>query len=166
MFQFITLRKAAKTSDEKVEKLKKHMSNLVESNCNIEANLNKLEQNAFDIDAKITTATKIQVEKKQELTDLQNARANTLHKQWSNCLSEVGNYASDFSKWITEYSNDVLMKNIEDHQEECKKTGNELAILKQEVDDMIKKYDLNYIETNIDDVDDLQNLDSVISDIK
>lgn len=58
------------------------------------------------------------------------------------------------------------MKNIEDHQKECKKTGNELAILKQEVDDMIKKYDLNYIEANTDDVDDLQNLDSVISDIK
>lgn len=82
MFQLVTLRKSVKNSDRKVQCLKKYMSNLIESNRNIETNLEKLEKNVFDIDAKITAATKIHDVKKQELKDLENTRANTLRKQW------------------------------------------------------------------------------------
>ncbi|XP_050454074.1 uncharacterized protein LOC126852863 [Cataglyphis hispanica] len=163
--QLVTLRKSVKNSDRKVQCLKKYMSNLIESNRNIETNLEKLEENVFDIDAKITAATKIHDVKKQELKDLENTRANTLRKQWDDSLSKIGNYANDFSQWITEYSKDVLMKDIEDHQKECKKVAHEFAFLKKEVDDMRKKYDLNCIEANVD-IDDLPNLDTVISNIK
>lgn len=62
-------------------------------------------------------------------------------------------------------SKDVLMKDIEDHQKECTKVLDELTILKQEVDDMRKKCNMNCIEANAD-VGDLPNLDSVISNIK
>jgi len=62
-------------------------------------------------------------------------------------------------------SKDVLTKDIEDHQKECKKVLNELTILKQEVDDMKEKCGMNCIEANVD-VGDLPNLDSIISNIK
>lgn len=82
MFQFVTLRDSAKMYDRKVQRLKKHMSNLVENNHSVERNLDKLEQTVIDIDAKIMTTTKIHVEKKEELVDLQSARSNILRKQW------------------------------------------------------------------------------------
>lgn len=82
MFQFVTLKESVKNTDRKVQYLKKHMSNLVDSNRNIEANLEKLEQNVFDIDTKISAATKIHDVKKQELKNLESARAYTLRKQW------------------------------------------------------------------------------------
>lgn len=62
-------------------------------------------------------------------------------------------------------SKDVLTKNIEDHQKECKKVLNELTILKQEVGDMREKCGMNCIEANVD-VGDVPNLDSIISNIK
>lgn len=62
-------------------------------------------------------------------------------------------------------SKDVLTKDIEDHQKECKKVLNELTILKQEVDDMKEKCGMNCIEANVD-VGYLPNLDSIISNIK
>ncbi|XP_029679018.1 protein MLP1-like isoform X3 [Formica exsecta] len=158
--QFVTLKESVKNSDRKVQYLKKHMSNLVDSNRNIEANLEKLEQNVFDIDTKISAATKIYDVKKQELKNLESARAYTLRKQWDDSLSKIGNYANDFSQWITEYSRNILMKDIEDHQKECKKVAHEFAFLKEEVDDMRKKYNLNCIEVNVD-VDDLPNFDTV-----
>lgn len=58
-----------------------------------------------------------------------------------------------------------MRKDIEDHQKECKKVSDELSILKEEVDNMIRKNNLNYIEANVD-IDDLPNFDSVISNIK
>jgi len=82
MFQLLILRESVKKSDKKVQYLKKHLSNLVESNHSIEANLDKLEQNVSNIDAKISAATKIHAVKKQELKDFESARTNTLRKQW------------------------------------------------------------------------------------
>jgi hypothetical protein len=58
------------------------MSKLLESNNNIEANYVKLVRKVSDIDAKISANTKIHAANKQELKDLQNARANMSHKQW------------------------------------------------------------------------------------
>lgn len=57
------------------------------------------------------------------------------------------------------------MKEIESHQDECRKVGEELAILKQELDDMKEECDSDYIEANVDD-NDLSNLNRIISDIK
>ncbi|XP_011251051.1 uncharacterized protein LOC105248133 [Camponotus floridanus] len=165
MFQLLILRESVKKSDKKVQYLKTHLSNLIASNHSIEANLDKLEQNVSDIDAKISAATKIHAVKKQELKDFENARTNTLRKQWNDFLSKTGSYANNFSQWITEYSKDVLTKDIEDHQKECKKVLNELTILKQEVDDMREKCGMNCIEANVD-VGDVPNLDSIISNIK
>lgn len=62
-------------------------------------------------------------------------------------------------------SKNFLMKDIEDHRKECKTVLDELIILKQEVDDMREKCDMNCIEANTD-VGNLPNLDSVISNIK
>ncbi|XP_029157411.1 uncharacterized protein LOC114929874 isoform X2 [Nylanderia fulva] len=158
--QFATLRDSIKMFDRQAQRLNKHTLNLVESNHNIERNVDKLEQNMVKHDAKIMTTAKLHVEKKQELMDLQNAKANISHKEWDNCLSKIGKYADSFSQWITEYSRDTLMKHIEGYQKECKKVSDELTILKREVDDAIRKYDLNYIEANVD-VDDLPSFDSV-----
>lgn len=155
--QFVTLRDSAEICDRKVQKLKKHMSNLIENNYGIERNLDKLEHNVIDIDTKMMRTEKIHVEKKEELMDLQNARSNILCKKWNNCLSKIGNYVNSFCQWITEYSRDILEKDIENHQKECEKTRDELSIFKQEVEETIRKCDLNYIETNMDD---LQNFDS------
>lgn len=82
MFQLVILRESVKKSDRKIEYLKKHMSNLVESNHSIETNLDKIEQNVSNLNVKISAATKIYVEKKQELKDLESARTNILRKQW------------------------------------------------------------------------------------
>lgn len=82
MFQLFVLRESVKKSDKKIQYLKKQLSNLIESNHSIQANLDKLEQNVFDIDAKISAATKTHAVKKQELKDFENARTNTLRKQW------------------------------------------------------------------------------------
>lgn len=62
-------------------------------------------------------------------------------------------------------SRNVLMNEIESHQKECRKVGEELAILKQELDDMKGECDLDYVEVNVDD-NDLSNLDSIIYDVK
>jgi len=62
-------------------------------------------------------------------------------------------------------SRDVLMNEIKSHQKECRKVGEELAILKQELDDMKGECDLDYVEVNVDD-NDLSNLDSIIYDVK
>jgi len=58
----------------------------------------------------------------------------------------------------------VLLKEIENHREECAKVGEELTVLKQELNDMRKKCDSDYIRANVDD--DLANLDGVISGTK
>lgn len=57
------------------------------------------------------------------------------------------------------------MNEIESHQKECRKVGEELAILKQKLDNMKGECDLDYIEANVDD-NELSNLDSVIYDVK
>ncbi|KAH0947279.1 hypothetical protein HN011_011476 [Eciton burchellii] len=162
--QFVTLRKLVEKSNREVRYWRNQMSKLLESNNNIEANYVKLVRKVSDIDAKISANTKIHAANKQELKDLQNARANMSHKQWNDCLSETGNYANYFSQWITEYSRDVLLKEIENHREECAKVGEELTVLKQELNDMRKKCDSDYIRANVDD--DLANLDGVISGTK
>jgi len=59
----------------------------------------------------------------------------------------------------------VLLKDIENHREECVKVGDELTVLKQELNDMRKKCDSDHIRANVD-VNDLANLDGVISDTK
>jgi len=59
----------------------------------------------------------------------------------------------------------VLLRDIENHHEECAKVGDELRVLKQELDDMRKKCDSDYIRADVD-VNDLANLDGVISDTK
>ncbi|XP_072762837.1 uncharacterized protein [Anoplolepis gracilipes] len=159
--QFITLKHSVENSNRKVQYFKKEMSNLVESNRNIETNLNKLEKDVFDIEAKIEMTRKSHNEKKQELKDLESVKMNILRKQWNGCLSKIGNYSNDFCQWITKYSRDILMKDIENHQRECSKVGNELAILKQEVDDMRKKCGLNCTEINVDVDDDLLKFDSI-----
>jgi hypothetical protein len=56
------------------------------------------------------------------------------------------------------------LKEIENHREECAKVGEELTVLKQELNDMRKKCDSDYIRANVDD--DLANLDGVISGTK
>lgn len=57
------------------------------------------------------------------------------------------------------------MKDIENHQKECKEVGAELAILKQELDNMKGECDSDYIEANVD-VNDLPTINNIISDIK
>lgn len=57
------------------------------------------------------------------------------------------------------------MNEIESHQKECKKVGEELAILKQELDDMKGECDSDYIEANVD-INYLPDLNNIISDIK
>ncbi|TGZ37024.1 Uncharacterized protein DBV15_02879 [Temnothorax longispinosus] len=59
-------------------------SKLLESNCNIKTNFDKLSQQVSDIEENILENTKIHVSKKQELRDLQSARTNMSHKQWYN----------------------------------------------------------------------------------
>jgi len=62
-------------------------------------------------------------------------------------------------------SRHVLMKELESHQKECRKVGEELASLKRELDDMKGECNLDYIEVNVDD-NDLSNLNDIISDVK
>ncbi|RLU15190.1 hypothetical protein DMN91_012184 [Ooceraea biroi] len=81
------------------------------------------------------------------------------------CLSEAGNYANHFSQWITEYSRSVLLKDIGNHREECRKVGDELMHLQRELNDMRREGDSDYIRANVD-IDDLVNLDGVMSDVK
>lgn len=59
------------------------------------------------------------------------------------------------------------MKDLDNHRKECKKVGDELASLKEEVDNMRRKYDLNidYVEANTD-INNHLVLNTVISDIK
>ncbi|XP_012235616.1 uncharacterized protein [Linepithema humile] len=163
--ELIKLSKLNEIFNKKIEYSRNQMSKLLGSNCNIEMNCNKLAQKITDMDAKISENTTIHITKKQEMKDFQNIRANLSHKQWDNCLSEIGNYANNFSQWITDYSREVLMKDIRDHQEECKKIGEELTILKKELDDMRAECDSDYIVANVD-VNDLPSINGVISDIK
>ncbi|XP_011881254.1 PREDICTED: uncharacterized protein LOC105569411 [Vollenhovia emeryi] len=161
----MTLRELAEKSDQEVKYWKSQKSKLFESNCNIEANLDKLSQKVTKVEEKISENTRTHIAKKQELKDLQSTRTNLSHKQWNDCLSETGRYANDFSEWITNYSRNVLMKEIESHRKDCSKVSEELAVLEQEVNDMREKYDLGYTEANVDD-DDLSNLDSAIFDVR
>lgn len=78
----MTLRKLVQKSNKEVQYWKNQKSKLLESNCNIEANFNKLSQKVSAIEEKISENTKIHVAKKQELKDLQSARGNVSHKQW------------------------------------------------------------------------------------
>jgi len=57
------------------------------------------------------------------------------------------------------------MKELESHQRECRKVGEELASLKRELDDMKEECNSDYIEANVDD-NDLSNLNDIISDVK
>ncbi|XP_071638623.1 uncharacterized protein [Temnothorax longispinosus] len=161
--QFMTLRKSIEKSNKEIQYWRNQKSKLLESNCNIKTNFDKLSQQVSDIEENILENTKIHVSKKQELRDLQSARTNMSHKQWNDCLSGIESYANDFSQWITNYSGHVLMKEIESHDKECRKVGEELAILKRELEAMIEECDLNYIEANVDDNDLSIN---IISDVK
>ncbi|XP_071572683.1 uncharacterized protein [Temnothorax nylanderi] len=163
--QFMMLRKSIEKSNKEIQYWRNQKSKLLESNCNIETNFDKLSRQVSDIEEKILENTKIHVSKKQELRDLQSARTNMSHTQWNDCLSGIESYANDFSQWITNYSGHVLMKEIESHEKECRKVGEELAILKQELEAMTEECDLNYIEANVDD-NDLSNLNNIISDVK
>jgi len=57
------------------------------------------------------------------------------------------------------------MKELESHQRECRKVGEELVSLKRELDDMKGECNSDYIEANVDD-NDLLNLNDIISDVK
>ncbi|XP_011338513.1 uncharacterized protein LOC105280040 [Ooceraea biroi] len=165
MKQLVELRKSVEKSDKEACYWRNKVSQLLESNGNIEENYGKLIQEVSDIDTEISANAKIQAEKKQELRDFQSARATTSHKQWDDCLSEAGNYANHFSQWITEYSRSVLLKDIGNHREECRKVGDELMHLQRELNDMRREGDSDYIRANVD-IDDLVNLDGVMSDVK
>jgi len=82
IFQFVTLRKLVEKSNKEIQYWRHQKSKLLESNCNIEMNFDKLSRTVSDIEEKISENTRIHVAKKQELKDLQSARTNTLHKQW------------------------------------------------------------------------------------
>lgn len=82
MFQLVKLRNLKEISNKKVEYWKNQTSKLLESNCNIEMNCDKLAQKITDIEAKISENTTIHIIKKQEIKDLQNARTNMSHMQW------------------------------------------------------------------------------------
>ncbi|XP_070513958.1 putative leucine-rich repeat-containing protein DDB_G0290503 isoform X2 [Cardiocondyla obscurior] len=161
--QLMTLRKSIEKSVVGIEYWKNQKSKLLESNSFIEMNCEKLSRQVSDIEEKILENTRIHIAKKQELKDLQNARKNVAHKQWNDCLSKIDNYANDFSQWIRNYSRDVLMKEIENHRDGCRKVNEELAILKQEVEDMQKEFKLDCID-NVED-DDLSTLEIVTSDL-
>lgn len=57
------------------------------------------------------------------------------------------------------------MKDVENYRDDCKKVGDELAVLQQELNDMKREYDSDYIEANMD-INDLSNLNTVMPDIK
>jgi len=82
IFQFTTLRKLKDKSDKEIEYWKNQKSKLLESNNSIGMNFDKLTQNVSDLEEKVSENTGIYNAKKQELEDLQIARANMLHKQW------------------------------------------------------------------------------------
>ncbi|XP_039302659.1 uncharacterized protein LOC105192978 [Solenopsis invicta] len=163
--QFETLKKSVEKSNKEIQHWKNQKSKLLESNNNIEANFDMLSRQVLDMEEKLSENMRIHIAKKQEVKDLQNMRANTSNKQWKDCLSGIGKYAEDFCQWITNYSRHVLMKDIESHQKECRKVGNELAILKQQLDDLTRDCDVDYVEANVDD-NDLSNLNNIISDAR
>ncbi|XP_032676622.1 uncharacterized protein LOC116846638 [Odontomachus brunneus] len=163
--EFMTLRDSVENSNKNVNHWINQTSKLVESNRNIEINYDKLMMKVSDINERMSETTRMCTIKKQELEDLQHARMISSRKQWNDCLSEIGNYANNFCQWITEYCSDVLTKDIENYHEECKKVSDDLAILKQELNDIKREHDLDYVEANMD-IKDLSNLDTVISDIK
>ena len=82
IFQFTTLRKLKDKSDKEIQYWKNQKSKLLESNNSIGMNFDKLTQNVSDLEEKVSENTRIYNAKKQELEDLQIARANMLHKQW------------------------------------------------------------------------------------
>ena len=82
IFQFTTLRKLKDKSDKEIQYWKNQKSKLLESNNSIGMNFNKLTQNVSNLEEKVSENTGIYNAKKQELEDLQIARANMLHKQW------------------------------------------------------------------------------------
>ena len=82
IFQFTTLRKLKDKSDKEIQYWKNQKSKLLESNNSIGMNFDKLTQNVSDLEEKVSENTGIYNAKKQELEDLQIARANMLHKQW------------------------------------------------------------------------------------
>jgi len=57
------------------------------------------------------------------------------------------------------------MKELDSHQKECRKVGEELASLKRELDDMKGECNSDYIEANVDD-NELSNLNDIISEVK
>jgi len=69
-------------SDKEIQYWKNQKSKLLESNNSIGMNFDKLTQNVSDLEEKVSENTGIYNAKKQELEDLQIARANMLHKQW------------------------------------------------------------------------------------
>lgn len=156
--QYATLKTLLEKSNKELQYWKRQKSQLLQSNSNIETNVNKLSQTVSKIEAEIREYTGIYDAKKEELKDQQGARTATLDKQWSDCSSEIGSYADDFSQWITNYSRDVLMKEIENHQKDCGKVGQELAIMKQELDDMKGECDTEYVEANADDLSYLNDI--------
>lgn len=81
-FQFMTLRKSTEKSNKEIQYWRNQKSKLLESNCNIEMNLDKLSRKVSDIEEKISENTRIHVAKTKELKDLQSARTNISHKQW------------------------------------------------------------------------------------
>ncbi|XP_028050622.1 uncharacterized protein LOC105839777 [Monomorium pharaonis] len=164
--QFMTLKKSIEKSNKEIQYWKNQKSKLFESNSNIERNFKKLSRQISDTEEKISESMRIHIAKKQEIKDLQNARTNTSHKQWNDCLSGIGNYAEGLSQWITNYSRYVLMKDLKNHQKECRKVSEELAILKEELNTMKRDCDSNYVEANVDDNDDLSNLNNTISNIR
>ncbi|XP_012058152.1 PREDICTED: uncharacterized protein LOC105621296 [Atta cephalotes] len=160
--QFTTLRKLKDKSDKEIQYWKNQKSKLLESNNSIGMNFDKLTQNVSDLEEKVSENTRIYNAKKQELEDLQIARANMLHKQWNNCLSETKRYVDNFCQWIN-YSKDNLMKELSNHQKECEKVRTELEGLKQNVENMIRECDADYTKANDDD---LSNLNGAIFDIR
>lgn len=57
------------------------------------------------------------------------------------------------------------MKDIKNHQEECKKIKNDFLILKQELNDIEREHDWDHVEVN-SDIDDFLNLTTIASDVK
>ncbi|XP_020283933.1 protein MLP1-like [Pseudomyrmex gracilis] len=163
--QYVTLKQSLERSNRKVRRWESETCRLLNSNRNIEIKLDKLMQNVSDTNANISANVRDQSAKKQELRNFQSARADLSHKQWNNNLTEIGNYANDFSQWITEYSRNVLTRDIESHNEECKRVSKELELLKDELNDMRNEVDADCIQANVD-IGDLPNITNIMSTIK
>ncbi|EFN79026.1 hypothetical protein EAI_04288 [Harpegnathos saltator] len=163
--EYMKLKKSVEDSNQVVKYWTDETSKLLESNGNIETNHDKLMMKISEIDKQISEITNIHATKEQELENLQNARTNLSHKLWNDCLSEVGKYADNFCQWIKEYSNNVLMKDIENFHKECEEVETDLVNLKQELNDMQRKHNSDYVEANTG-IKDLSNLNTVITDIR